>query len=193
ALVRYTGSKDIPAYKDLIGPFTQAEAKMAAEMAQKQLYRWSVTWVTKEQREKFDAQLELAKSKLARLEDIYNQTSATLSAVEQDLRDTNAAYDNALNDYNISQSVLLNSQNRYIDGSWLVRRDLALNDLARFATRRAALEPQRTSLIATLKQVRADGIKAKADLAKLQNTGNIGTLRLLEPGEVENPPPPAPL
>lgn len=193
ALARYTGSKDIQAYKDLVIPYTQAEAKMAVEMAQKQLYRWSGTWVTKELREKFDAQLELAKGKLARLEDLYNQTSGTLTALDQELHDVNVAYDSALNDFNIAQNVLLNYQGGYYTGGWLVKRDLALNDMTRLATRRAALEPQRATLVTVLKQVRADGVKAKADLTKLQTSVNLGTMRLLEPGEVENPPPPAPL
>jgi Flp pilus assembly protein TadD len=214
ALAKYAGSKDVAAYKDLMVTYGQAEAKMATTMAEKGLYRFAYTWVNKEQRDRLVAQVQAVRTRMSQMDAQYTASVATLAGVERDIRDNNAAYEAALSDFNYYQGLILaygsggvitrtgpvvgnvvgggGGQVYYVDPSWYLDRDNSWSDLQALSQRRTQLEQQRTSLNVTIRQLKLDAAGVKAEWSKVQPNTEAGSLRILEPGEVEKPPVPAP-
>lgn len=196
ALTKYTGSKDIPAYKDLVTPYKQAEAKLSASMAAKGLYRCGTTWGTKEECDKIAANIKSVKDKIAVLEQNIARQNQALTALDTDLKATIQNYNNRNNDAINYQNLINNNNNNprqnYNLNNWVINRDAALRDMDTLSRRKKDLENQRSGLQTSIKQMNASGTKLLAELAKAQLVSEKNILRLLDIGEVENPPAPIP-
>ncbi len=190
ALADYKGAKDIPAYIDLTRAFAQADAQMAAIMAQKGLYRWGSTWIGLEQRDRLQINLTAIQNQMAALDASYQSAVGTYQALDQQVRQAEADYNSALSDIAALDTIIQQEQNQgYLDVVLIGRRDALAADLARISSRLQDAKAQRAATQTAIKQMRINAEGLKAQLAAAQPLYS-GVQRLMEVGDVENPPPP---
>lgn len=191
ALNSYRGPRDGPPFKNLLRQFDQAETRMEASMAKKDLYRFGSTWVSQEQFDRLTAQRKQIQDAMNDLDTRYKAAVAAAASMEQDLRQSSADFDATAADVN-SLGVMINAGVQHGDDvSYLAsRREALLIDLDRLQRRKLALSDQYAKLTATFGQYRVEAERLKTQLAGVQVQLYTGIQRMLEPGDVDNPPPP---
>lgn len=193
ALNAYDGTKGLPAYTDLINRTAQAETRLAAQMAQKGLYRYGSSWVTQEQHDRLAKNMQALKDALAQIEANYTATMTTVMASQKELKDVDRVYDNYYNDYvNMTNWIASASVQGYpIQIDWIRTRDYAWAECNRLAIRRTQLVDQIVQGRAALIQMKPEAERLKKSLAKVMSYQYSGIQRIMEVGDVENPPPPS--
>jgi chromosome segregation ATPase len=191
ALNSYKGDKDAPPYKNLLRQFDQAETRMEATLAKKDLYRFGSTWVNQEQLNRLTSQRKQVVDAMTDLDTRYKSALAAAASIEQDSRQTAADFDATAADINALSLMIQAGQTHNDDVGYLVsRRDALLGDLDRLEHRKAQLEDQSVKVTAAIKQYRVEAEKLKAQFASTQTALFTGIQRMFEPGDVETPPPP---
>ena len=192
ALAAYKGSTDIPAYKDLTLAFAQAEARMVAIMAQRDMYRWGSTWVTGPQRDRLQAAIQAVQAQMADLDARYQQITVTLAALQQQVRQLQIDYDAEVADINSLDAIVMQEQAQgYVDLVLVGRRDALLADLASLYRKLQDARAQRNALQGIIGRMKIDAEHLKAQLAAAQSNVYTGVQRIMEIGDAESPPPPA--
>lgn len=193
ALNAYDASKGLPAYTDLIKRAAAAENRLAAQMAQKGLYRYGSSWVSQEQHDRLARNLQSVKDALAQIDANYKATLATLIASQKEIKDVDRAYDVNYFDYVNATNWIANavSQGVAIDGDWIRIRDFAWAECNRLSARKTQLVDQITQARSALIQMKPESERLEKTLANLMSYQFSGIQRLMEIGDVENPPPPA--
>jgi len=182
ALHDFTGGKTVKAYMDLARQAEQIETRVAARMADRGLFRYGNTWVTAEQRDRLNANSASVKAQKNQLEAQYTQVQAALSTIDAQIRQ---AQDDALAAQNAS--AIYNTS----DPNWILTRNIAATELDRANRRAAALQDQKTQLQSSVIAMKVVAEKLTVALAAADTVRYGGIQRIMELGDVENPPPPA--
>jgi tetratricopeptide (TPR) repeat protein len=188
------GSRETPAYKDLLRQVKDPEERLQAEMAKKDLRRHGSGWVPKEHAERlFKARTEIAAA-MGRLEAKYTGVRQSLDAIknqisqtDKDIETTNAnittlttAATDASTQGGADLTTILASRDTYVQG------------LEKLRTRKQSLEAERAKLTPIDKEIHTQAEKLKAALAAYQSTEYTGTQQLMELDEDQTPPAPVP-
>ncbi len=194
AMNSYGGSKTTAPYTDLARQFDQAETRMEAFQAKKNLYRFGSTWVAQDVYEKLTAQKRAVTDAMAQLEADNKAAIAAGQAAEQEYKQVSADYDNCANDIATLNLAITSGLQHGQDVSYLVaQRDARIITLDQLAKRKAAIQDQIAKILAMMKQFKVEAERLKAALAAVQGQQFTGVQRMMEIGDVENPPPPAAL
>jgi tetratricopeptide (TPR) repeat protein len=194
ALNMYEGPKDNANYINLSRAFTQADVRMQANLAKQGLFRFGGTWVTGPQR---DSIAKTTTDVIARANDLESQYQSALAALDKQERAlvaTRQQYDSAVSYLLYLNNLLYAEAGRGISDPYVATsRDsqgTTINQLAnqiqvltgQVAQTRGAIDSMKTE---------ADRIRPQLDVAKASIYSGI--LRIMEPGDTENPPAPLPV
>jgi Tfp pilus assembly protein PilF len=192
AMGTYLGSKDIDAYRNLARQYAQAEAAMETDMAKRGLYRFGSTWLPKEQKEKYGADRQQVLTAMAQLDAKYAIARQAVDQLDLQLKQASADYEQTATDLANLQLSSIGTRGGYIpnyDGN----RTILANNLDVLARRKADLQTRKEQATQSLQPFFAEAARLKAALAALPEVSYTGVQRIMEPQDVDDPPPPAPL
>jgi len=188
------GLKSTTAGKDMIRQYEQADARVQAIMAKKDLYRFGGVWLKKADAEKIASQRQQITQAMAQLDAQFKSTQTAITTTEAQIKQATIDYNNTVNDILYLNSVITVNISKGVDVSpLLVRRDALNIDADRIARARAAMEAKLKELQEAIKPMYAEAEKLKAALASVANVQYTGVQRILDLGEEKSPPPPTPV
>lgn len=193
ALNSYDASKGLPAYADLLKRSAVAEQRLASLMAQKGLYRYGSSWVSQEQHDRLAKNLQALKDAIAQVDANYKAAILAINSALKEIKDVDRAYDVNYFDYvnTTNWIAAAASSGQPILSDWIRIRDFAWAECNRLAARRTQLVDQLNQNRATLIQLKPESERLKKSLDTAMSYQYSGIQRVMEIGDVENPPPPA--
>jgi tetratricopeptide (TPR) repeat protein len=195
AIAAYTangGDKNSMVLRNLMRPFEQAEARMEAEMAKKNLYRYGSTWVPREQLTRLTTTHESIQNAMSQLDARYKTAKQALLSLADQITQANNDYNTTLNSINALNMVINGGAGSGGDVSNSIsQRDRMMLDLEAIRGRKNALESQRDQINASFPDMFTQAEKLKAAMNGAEGTQFSGLQRMMELGEDIEPPPPA--
>jgi len=192
ALNSYKGDRNAAIYKDLLRQFDQAELRMEAALAKKDLYRYGSTWVSQDQLTKATAMSKQVKDQMAALDQQYRDTMQAASTIERDIKICANDYDAAISDINYFNLLILQAQQRGDETDYLItRRDVRIMDLEKIRRNKIILEEHYAKIQLSIPLFKAQAAKLKLQLASVQNAQFTGIQRIMDIGDADKVPPPA--
>jgi tetratricopeptide (TPR) repeat protein len=194
ALHGFTDDRTVATYKALARQHEQAEARVAGAMKKDGWSRWGSTWVTEEQLALLMRRLTVIKDQMAALDAQYRSAKAMLANLEGQIATAQANvvyYENEATNSTVTPQRPARSDNP-VRATGSARTLLAMQTLDRARQRLGELQSQRTELQSKVQEFTTKADRFKALLAEAQPQFT-GTQRILDLGEGEKVPPPAPL
>jgi len=187
------GDKNNPAYKGLMAVYAPAEANMEAEMGKRGQLRLGSTWVTREQKDHLDKQQAELQAMMASLDAQYTTFQARLSAVQKNIATAGERMDNFTQIINTSLIQMNQGQGTQTQPAldYSDRLDAARRDHELTQAYRAELQTYYNTLVSGTGSFFAQAEKLKTFANNGGPMGQFaGVPRLMDWGEVDNPPAP---
>ena len=187
-----SGDKNSTAYKTLVKAYEPAEARMEEAQTKAGLVRWGATWVTSEQKTRLQQAQASIQDFVSRLDAQYTTIRNTLASIQNQIRQTQIDLDNYAQTINTATAQVIAAQGTLFDVSfYAAQRDVATQNYDRVSRFRTQLQAEYDKLAGGTRDYIAQVEKLKSSMATGGAAGQYtGKQRIIDWGEVENPPAP---
>ena len=187
------GDKNVTAYRALVKQYEPAEARMEETMGKQGLVRWGSTWVTKDKQAKLAKFQEDVRQQMAQLDTQYASAKKSLAALEGQIRQTADDADSYARAVQFNDAQIQIGTQRSLDVTYYYsQRDAAAQNYDRSMRFKAQLATQHDQMAEAARDFFAQADHIKAAMASGSLTGQFtGTQRIIDLGDVANPPAPA--
>lgn len=190
----YDGSTTLPQYKDLARQYQQAETRLQARMAERNLYRHGGTWITKEQQAAVTAEIARLKTTMNAMETAYTGATTAVDTLTAQMKDIDEKMGAVVADILYYDALIAASQQNVAKGGKplvtaeaFTYRDALARDLEALRRRYEALAAEKLKQQAVIKQLKAEAPKAKAAYEKAAEQTFTKVQRIMEIGDTDAP------